>query len=129
MSDARRPWWEDPGIAAWEPSSTPHVNLGSSYPTRVDTSENNPDQQPRPAGFTAKVGTTKLATAPDDDVIEAEILCDHPGEEIPAHAWDPDNGCPYLEDAVTSDRCPECGDADGLHFRCCTSYREKDPWL
>jgi hypothetical protein len=97
---------------AWHP--TPTVNLGSSYPTRVDTSDADPDYQPRPVGFTADLGTAKPATESDEgwELVEAEILC----HDRPEPCLDGCTGPPKCRRA----RCTECGDADGHHFRYCT---------
>lgn len=82
----------------WAWLHAPSPVLGSSGPTRVDTSDPDPDYKPRPVGFTADL-------EPHDQQGETEPL-----EAVIARV--PDH-------LATLTRCPACGNADGYHFRTC----------
>lgn len=80
----------------WRGDPTPV--LGSSYPARVSTDDADPEYRPRPVGFTADLGIAKPVTESQPDT-EWEL--------VEAHI-------------VDRDRCDECGNTDGFHFRCCS---------
>ena len=94
----RHPVWR------WEPYDHVNVNLGSSGPARVDTSNADPDYRPRPVGFTADLGTAK----PDKESHEAALA------RVPQHL------------TLLTGTCPECGDTDGWHFRSCPANQAKE---
>ena len=89
----------------WSWHGDPTLVLGSSGPARVSTDDADPDHRPRPVGFTADLGIAKPAKEPLDDVV-ARV----------------DRHVAFLQDRPQSprDRCPECRDTDGHHFRCCS---------
>lgn len=98
-------WHRDPPDGwTWRPD--PSVVLGSSYPARVDTSDPDPDYEPRPVGFTADLGTPKQATDT------------HPHVEAVAALDDELDARPAL-------RCGLCGDVVPYHFRSCPSQQRR----